>query len=89
MGKKIAIAVVVIASMLAAVFAAYLASKPAAAQSAAAQCVINVPQDWGDYVGSGPYGLEFKDSSGTLRFVNKMPCGLEGAPNVALEIRRK
>lgn len=54
-----------------------------------ARCTIVVPRHWGDYVGAGSYGLEFKDESGTLRFVKEFPCGGEGAPNVSLEVHRK
>ena len=61
--------------------------KPAP-QSTSARCVIRVPSDWGDFVGSGPYGLTFRDSSGTLRFVSQFPCGLEGVPNLALQVQR-
>lgn len=62
--------------------------KPAPAQSTSARCVIHVPSDWGEFAGSGPYGLTFRDSSGTLRFVSQFPCGLEGSPNLALQVRR-
>jgi len=61
----------------------------AAPQEQNGRCMIAVPQEWGEYVDSGSYGVVFRDSNGTLRFVNRFPCGLEGAPNVALEIRRK
>ena len=64
--------------------------KPAAPQQdMTGRCVINAPQDWGKYLDSGSYGVVFEDTNGTLRFVNRFPCGLEGAPTVALEIRRK
>ncbi len=54
------------------------------------RCLVNVPSEWGTYRGeAGGFGLVFEDSSGTLRFVKQMPCGLEGAPNVVLELRRK
>lgn len=64
---------------------------PAAAtpQDSASRCIANVPLDWGEYVDSSTNGVAFRDSNGTLRFVKNFPCGLEGAPNVALEIRRK
>lgn len=58
-------------------------------QEQAARCHIAVPKDWGEYIGAGSYGLEFKDEAGTIRFVKQFPCGLEGAPNVSLEIHRK
>ena len=73
--------------------AGFLASRaqatPPAPQNLSARCTINVPAEWGDYVGSGAYGLAFRDSSGTLRIINKFPCGLDGAPHVALEVHRK
>ncbi len=64
------------------------AAAPAAPQDSS-RCIANVPLDWGEYVDSSTNGVAFRDSSGTLRFVKNFPCGLEGAPNVALEIRRK
>jgi hypothetical protein len=46
-----------------------------------------VPISWGEYVGAAKdYGVVFKDNSGTLRFVNSVPC--EAIPPVSLEIRR-
>jgi hypothetical protein len=61
---------------------------PAGAQGMA-RCKVSVPQAWGEYVGtSDSYGLTFKDSSGTLRFIRQLPCGLEGAPSTALEVQR-
>ena len=62
---------------------------PATPQDSASRCIANVPLDWGEYVDSSTNGVAFRDQSGTLRFVKNFPCGLEGAPNVALEIRRK
>jgi hypothetical protein len=44
-----------------------------------ARCTAVVPQDWGEYVDTNSYGAAFRDANGTLRFVNKFPCGLEGA----------
>jgi len=64
------------------------ASSPVA-QDSSSRCIASVPLDWGEYVDSSTNGVAFRDSSGTLRFVKNFPCGLEGAPNVALEIRRK
>ncbi len=58
-------------------------------QEQAARCAITVPKDWGEYIGAGSYGLEFRDDAGTIHFVKQFPCGLEGAPNVSLEIHRK
>jgi hypothetical protein len=54
-----------------------------------ARCTLTVPADWGEYIGAGSYGLEFRDEKGTVRFVKQFACGLEGAPNVSLELRRK
>jgi hypothetical protein len=54
-----------------------------------ARCTLVVPNEWGEYIGAGSYGLEFKDDKGTIRFVKQFSCGLEGAPNVSLEIHRK
>lgn len=59
------------------------------AQSSSSRCVANVPRDWGNFKGvSQAYGIGFEDSSGTLRFMNQFPCGLDHAPIVSLEIRR-
>ena len=58
-------------------------------QEQSARCAISIPKDWGEYIGAGSYGLEFKDDAGTIRFVKQFPCSLEGAPNVSLEIHRK
>jgi hypothetical protein len=61
---------------------------PASAE-AMARCKVTVPQSWGDFIGtSESFGMAFKDSSGTLRFVRQLPCGLEGTPSVALEVQR-
>jgi hypothetical protein len=50
-------------------------------------CVASVPKAWGAYKGgSAQSGLAFEDSAGTLRFLTNIPC--DGAPAVALEIRR-
>jgi hypothetical protein len=57
--------------------------------SASARCQVNVPPEWGDFVGGSNYGLAFRDNQGTIRFVTQMPCGLEGPVNVALQIKRK
>jgi hypothetical protein len=58
-------------------------------QEQTARCAITVPKDWGEYIGAGSYGLEFKDDSGTIRFVKQFACGLGGVPNVSLEVHRK
>jgi formate hydrogenlyase transcriptional activator len=54
-----------------------------------ARCEVSVPQSWGELVGtSDGCGLTFKDSSGTLRFVRQLPCGLDSTPSVAVEVQR-
>ncbi len=61
---------------------------PASAQGMA-RCKVSVPQSWGEFVGfSDSYGLAFKDSSGTLRFVRQLPCGLDNTPSVTVEVQR-
>lgn len=42
----------------------------------------------GEYVGSSSYGVAFKDSSGTLRFVTHFSCGFKTPPHVALKVDR-
>jgi hypothetical protein len=69
--------------------AARLLGSPMPQQEQTARCAIVVPKDWGEYIGAGSYGLEFKDEVGTVRFVKQFPCGLEGAPSVSLEVHRK
>lgn len=54
-----------------------------------ARCTVLVPNEWGEYIGAGSYGLEFKDDKGTIRFVKQFSCGLEGPPSVSLEVHRK
>jgi hypothetical protein len=60
-----------------------------------AQCMTNVPKDWGDFMGGSTYGLAFEDKTGTLRFILHPPCGsLNGAfsppvPLVDLQIQRR
>ena len=68
---------------------ARLLGGPRPQQEQTARCTIAVPKDWGEYIGAGSYGLEFKDDAGTIRFVKQFGCGLEGVPNVSLEIHRK
>ena len=63
-------------------------SKPSTPQNLSANCVAAVPKEWGEYVGSSSYGVGFKDSSGTLRFVAHFPCGFKTQPHVALEVQR-
>lgn len=66
------------------------ANDTSASAQAMARCKVSVPQSWGEFVGvSDSYGLAFKDSSGTLRFVRQLPCGLESTPSVAVEVERK
>ena len=61
---------------------------PVSAQGMA-RCKVSVPQSWVAFVGtSDSYGLTFKDSSGTLRFVRQLPCGLDSTPSVAVEVQR-
>jgi hypothetical protein len=61
---------------------------PASAQGMA-RCKASVPQSWGEYVGtSDSYGITFKDSSGTLRFVRQLPCGLDSTPSITVEVQR-
>jgi hypothetical protein len=69
-------------------YLAGIRTTPAEAQGTA-RCKIVVPESWGEYVGaSDSFGLTFKDSAGTLRFVRQLPCGLEGTPAAALEVQR-
>jgi hypothetical protein len=89
MRKRILWAVVVLVIATASFMGGNVHGKGTPAQNLQSRCAIVVPQDWGEYVGSGSYGVAFRDGNGTLRFVNQFPCGLEGAPQVALEIRRK
>jgi len=63
-------------------------SKPSPPQNLSANCVAAVPREWGEYVGSSSYGVVFKDSSGTLRFVAHFPRGFKTPPQVALEVQR-
>jgi hypothetical protein len=64
-------------------------SEPPLPQDMSARCMATVPSEWGEYVGSSSFGVTFKDSSGTLRFVTHFPCGTDAAPHLALMIRRK
>jgi len=53
-------------------------------------CTASVPAKWGPLKGvSAVYGLGFEDPSGTLRFVNKFPCGFDTTPPISLELHRK
>lgn len=59
-------------------------------EQAVGRCQVVVPSDWGTFRGVAQgYGLVFEDSDGTLRFFSQLPCGLEGAPNISMEIRRR
>jgi hypothetical protein len=87
--KSIVVLAVILPVATATICAARLLGSARAAQDQSARCAVVVPQDWGDYIGAGSYGLEFKDQSGTIRFVKQFPCGLPGAPLVSLEVHRK
>jgi len=89
MRKRILGATAILVIGLAGFLAGRVQGKPPSSQALSAQCAFNVPTEWGEYVGSGAYGLAFRDNNGTLRIINKFPCGLEGAPHVSLEVRRK
>lgn len=53
-------------------------------------CTASVPAKWGPLKGvSAVYGIGFEDPSGTLRFVNKFPCGFDTTPTISLELHRK
>ncbi len=71
--------------------AAAVCLRPAAApQEVGSRCVVYIPSQWGKFqAASQGYGLVFQDDAGALRFVVQMPCGLEGTPNVSLEVRRR
>ena len=59
-------------------------------QNTFGRCIATIPSDWGTYKGYAQgFGLVFEDSSGTLRFIKQLPCGLEGTPAVLVEIHRK
>jgi hypothetical protein len=62
--------------------------EPVPFENHSARCTANVPTAWGEYVGSGTSGMVFRDNNGTLRIIAHFPCGLGGAPQVAMEIRR-
>jgi len=63
-------------------------SKEPLPQDLSAQCVATVPKEWGDYVGSSTYGVAFKDSAGTIRFVTNFSCGFKTPPHVATAVQR-
>jgi hypothetical protein len=90
MSKKTILSLAVILPMVAGtICVAGLLGSSRPAQDQSARCAVVVPKDWGEYIGAGSYGLEFKDESGTIRFVKQFPCGLPGAPVVSLEVHRK
>ena len=65
-----------------------VSADPQSSVPANARCKVIVPSAWGEFVGASNYGLAFKDDQGSIRIMNQMPCGLEGRPNVSLEIAR-
>lgn len=72
--------------------AAAVGLRPASASQdqVAGRCVVYIPQEWGTFRGASQgFGMAFEDSEGRLRFVNQMPCNLEGSPVVSLEVRRR
>jgi hypothetical protein len=66
-----------------------VSADPQSAVSTNAHCKVIVPSNWGEFIGASTYGLAFKDDQGIIRMMNQMPCGLEGRPNVSLEIARQ
>jgi hypothetical protein len=87
--KSIISLAVILAAATATICVGRLLASPRPPQDQTARCAVVVPKGWGDYIGAGSYGLEFKDESGTIRFVKQFPCGLDGAPTVSLEVHRK
>jgi hypothetical protein len=87
-GKKIFGIVAIVTVGILSITAPRTSHGSPAEQEQNARCKVVVPKDWGEYIGAGSYGLEFKDDAGTIRFVKQFPCGLEGAPNVSLEVHR-
>jgi hypothetical protein len=87
--KSIISLAVILTAATATICVGRLLASPRLPQDQTARCAVVVPKAWGDYIGAGSYGLEFKDESGTIRFVKQFPCGLEGAPTVSLEVHRK
>lgn len=63
-------------------------SKPRLPENLPANCILTISKEWGEYVGSSSYGITFKDSSGTLRFVTHFSCDFKTPPHVALEVDR-
>ncbi len=87
--KRMIAVTAILAAGIASFYAGRLFGSPRPQLEQTARCTVVVPRDWGEYIGAGSYGLEFKDDRGTIRFVKQFSCGLEGAPNVSLEIHRK
>jgi len=57
-------------------------------------CSVVIPAEWGKFRGNANgTGLVFEDKNGTLRFIQQLPCTLDGTPNgpprVIAEIRRR
>ena len=86
--RDIRFAVLIGLILMGSVFAGRVYSESASV-SGMARCSAYVPSDWGEYVGSGQYGIVFKDNEGTLRFFRAPACGHKVAPHVDLEIRRR
>ncbi|HXT75472.1 MAG TPA: hypothetical protein VN780_04225 [Candidatus Eisenbacteria bacterium] len=87
--KSIIRLALILAAATATICVGRLLASPRTPQDQSARCAVVVPKGWGDYIGAGSYGLEFKDESGTIRFVKQFPCGLDGAPTISLEVHRK
>ena len=87
--KMIVTLAVALPAVAGSICAARLLGNPRPPQDQTARCAVVAPKEWGEYIGAGSYGLEFKDESGTIRFVKQFPCGLPGAPIVSLEVHRK
>ena len=87
--KTIVTVAVALPAVTGSIFAARLLGSPRPPQDQSARCAVVAPKEWGEYIGAGSYGLEFKDEAGTIRFVKQFPCGLPGAPIVSLEVHRK
>jgi hypothetical protein len=59
--------------------------------SSLAGCISAVPKAWGDFVGASSYGLAFRDSAGTLRFLQHPLCGsslsITTVPDSAIDLQ--
>jgi hypothetical protein len=89
MGKRMFWLTVIAFIVVVSFYAGRTQSEPPLPQDMSARCMATVPSEWGEYVGSSSFGVAFKDSSDTLRFVTHFPCGTDAAPHLALMIRRK